>query len=458
MRSAPASAAARAVAQAGSFGSSSAASSTEPSSVCWKWRCWIGSPSRTSPAAPACGALVHRPDDLPVPDLAGLGHRQELEAVECVRVVAEVGLHHLGGLLLGLTGLLEDRGLLAVEVGGELGRPLLGLLRLLAMALQRGAQVVLASSSTSLSTLAVASWAAIARPSTSPILLSSAVSSAISPLLDSFAEGRLPDHLGAKPGCRYPHDRLTVVGLLRFALAAVLLGSAAAKLASGGRGRRALASYGLHGRRGGCLGGDDRARGGARDRRGRRSCRAPRRQRPSCSASSPCCSSPRSRAGVPVGRAGASGAARGSAGARQRARPARARVRRAAVPARGLALDRRLAGVGRGSRSRRCRAGRRVACVGPRARRAAAGGRPQAALSLDHEGPELGGRVGLIERFEGRPAEGGGLHVGRLFALRRAGAVVAVARRDPGSSCGVRRARGRRGLESLASPAAPTRS
>lgn len=27
---------------------------------------------------------------------------------------------------------------------------------------------------------------------------------------------------------------------------------------------------------------------------------------------------------------------------------------------------------------------------------------PQAALSLDHEGPELGGRVALIERFEGR--------------------------------------------------------
>jgi hypothetical protein len=27
---------------------------------------------------------------------------------------------------------------------------------------------------------------------------------------------------------------------------------------------------------------------------------------------------------------------------------------------------------------------------------------PQAALSLEHEGPELGGRVALIERFEGR--------------------------------------------------------
>jgi hypothetical protein len=41
---------------------------------------------------------------------------------------------------------------------------------------------------------------------------------------------------------------LSVVGLLGYVLAAVLLGSAAAKLAAGGRGRRALASYGLHGR------------------------------------------------------------------------------------------------------------------------------------------------------------------------------------------------------------------
>jgi hypothetical protein len=41
---------------------------------------------------------------------------------------------------------------------------------------------------------------------------------------------------------------LTVVGLLRLVLAAVLLGSAATKLAAGERGRRALASYGLHGR------------------------------------------------------------------------------------------------------------------------------------------------------------------------------------------------------------------
>jgi hypothetical protein len=41
---------------------------------------------------------------------------------------------------------------------------------------------------------------------------------------------------------------LTVVGLLRLVLAALLLASAAAKLAAGEPGRRALASYGLHGR------------------------------------------------------------------------------------------------------------------------------------------------------------------------------------------------------------------
>ena len=43
----------------------------------------------------------------------------------------------------------------------------------------------------------------------------------------------------------YPPARLTVVGLLRFLLAAVLLVSAAAKLASGRSGRDALRSYGI---------------------------------------------------------------------------------------------------------------------------------------------------------------------------------------------------------------------
>ena len=38
------------------------------------------------------------------------------------------------------------------------------------------------------------------------------------------------------------------MGLLRLVLVAILIGSAAAKLAAGGRGRAALASYGLHGR------------------------------------------------------------------------------------------------------------------------------------------------------------------------------------------------------------------
>jgi hypothetical protein len=72
-----------------------------------------------------------------VPDLGGLRHRQELEAVERVRVVVEVGLHHLGRFRLDLARLVEDRGLLALEAAGELDAPLLGLRRLLRHPLQR---------------------------------------------------------------------------------------------------------------------------------------------------------------------------------------------------------------------------------------------------------------------------------------------------------------------------------
>src|SRR5215218_4435172 len=68
----------------------------------------------------------------PVADLAGLGHRHELEAVEPVGVVAEVGLHHLGGLAFGLFRLLENRRLLAVALIGDLGAAARGLLGLLA--------------------------------------------------------------------------------------------------------------------------------------------------------------------------------------------------------------------------------------------------------------------------------------------------------------------------------------
>ena len=75
-------------------------------------------------------------------DLAGLGHRQELEAVETVGVLTEIGAHHLGRLLLGLARLLEHGRLLAFELVGELSAALLGLLRLLDHAVERLAQVV----------------------------------------------------------------------------------------------------------------------------------------------------------------------------------------------------------------------------------------------------------------------------------------------------------------------------
>jgi hypothetical protein len=59
--------------------------------------------------------LVELRDDRPVPDLAGLGHGEELEPVQRVVLAAEVGLAHLGRLALDLAGLVEDRGLLALE-------------------------------------------------------------------------------------------------------------------------------------------------------------------------------------------------------------------------------------------------------------------------------------------------------------------------------------------------------
>jgi hypothetical protein len=55
---------------------------SEPSSASWKWRCWIGSAQSVSfLSSRVAGCPVQLGDDRPVADLAGLGHREELEAV-----------------------------------------------------------------------------------------------------------------------------------------------------------------------------------------------------------------------------------------------------------------------------------------------------------------------------------------------------------------------------------------
>jgi hypothetical protein len=195
---------------------------------------------------------------------------------------------------------------------------------------------------------------------------------------------------------------LTVAGLLRFLLCAVLLAAAAAKARSGRDGRDALRSYGLE---------DARLRAGA------------------WAATIAAETALAVAVAMDVGAALAAGAlflvfalaqlvaiARGRAGAPCGCFGARSRLgawsvgRAAALAAASFALpflpraelstDAWL-GVGLG-----------VALVGllglgvavfalarelGELRLAVA---PQAALSLDHEGPELGGRVGLIERFE----------------------------------------------------------
>ena len=65
---------------------------------------WISSAASSSEVVDIGGADRggHRFDDLPVAQLAGLGHAQELKAVERLVLTTEVGLHHLGGLALGL--------------------------------------------------------------------------------------------------------------------------------------------------------------------------------------------------------------------------------------------------------------------------------------------------------------------------------------------------------------------
>ena len=194
------------------------------------------------------------------------------------------------------------------------------------------------------------------------------------------------------------------MGLLGFVLAAVLLGSAVAKLAAGERGRRALASYGLHGRvatiawagtialeatlgvliAAGVPGSAEAAAvllglftilllvAIARGRAGQ-----------------PCgCFGSRSRIGWgAAGRSACLAAAFAvlpflpdtspSGEAWLGAGLGVALVGVAALAVALLALAREVGEL-------------RIAVA------------PQAALSLDHEGPELGGRVGLIERFERR--------------------------------------------------------
>jgi hypothetical protein len=197
---------------------------------------------------------------------------------------------------------------------------------------------------------------------------------------------------------------LTVVGLLRFALAAVLLGSAAAKLAGGGRGRRALASYGLHGRAAAAAWAGTIALEAVLGI-------AVATGLPGAAEAAAVllglftlllvAAIARGRAGRPCGCFGS------------RSRIGWAAVGRSACFALAFALlpflpDASLSTEGW------LGAGLAVALVGVAAlavallalarevgelRLAVA---PQAALSLDHEGPELGGRVSLIERFERR--------------------------------------------------------
>ena len=196
------------------------------------------------------------------------------------------------------------------------------------------------------------------------------------------------------------------MGLLGLVLAAVLLGSAAAKLAAGERGRRALASYGLARARSEPPG---RGQSGSRARsasRSLRACPARRRPQPFCSGSSRSCS----LVAIAGGRAGQPC---GCFGSRSRIGWGAA-IRSACLAAAFLVLPFLPGHLA--STEAWLGAGMGFALVGLAAlavallalarevgelRLAVA---PQAALSLDHEGPELGGRVGLIERFERRAA------------------------------------------------------
>lgn len=192
------------------------------------------------------------------------------------------------------------------------------------------------------------------------------------------------------------------MGLLDFVLAVVLLGSAAAKLAAGERGRRALASYGLHGRAAAV------AWAGTIGLEAALGVLVAAGVPGSAEAAAVLLglftvllvvAIARGRSGQPCGCFGSSSRIGWGAAVRSACLAAAFAVLQF-LPDTSPSTE---AWLG---------AGLAVALVGVAAlavallalarevgelRLAVA---PQAALSLDHEGPELGGRVGLIERFE----------------------------------------------------------
>jgi hypothetical protein len=198
---------------------------------------------------------------------------------------------------------------------------------------------------------------------------------------------------------------LTVVGLLRFALAAVLLAAAASKALAGSSGREALRSWGLA---------DGRARAVAWAAAIGVEAALALFVAGGVPGAAPAAAAllatfalahlaaiARGRAGQPCGCLGG------------RSRIGWASATRAALLAAGFAVLPFLPDA-EPSTQAWLAAGLAVALVGLLAlcvavlalarelgelRLAVA---PQAALSLEHEGPELGGRVALIERFEGR--------------------------------------------------------
>jgi thiol-disulfide isomerase/thioredoxin len=195
---------------------------------------------------------------------------------------------------------------------------------------------------------------------------------------------------------------LTVVGLLRLLLAAVLLASAGGKLVSGRSGREALRSYGIRRPRvraalwGGAIVAETvLAIGVALDVRRASEAAA---LLMACFALALATAMLRGRAGAPCGCFGT------------RSRIGWLAVARSALLAGAFAVlpflpDTKLSteawlGVGLVvALAGLCALGVALLALARELRLAIA---PQAALSLEHEGPELGGRVGLIERFEGR--------------------------------------------------------